>query len=69
MWRIEIGDFDRDDTGVEANQTSEIKVPLALLLLVAGILADDADDILPLDDLAAFAETFDGGSDFHGFSY
>ena len=41
---------------------------LALPLLVPGVFADDADDIFALHDAAAFAEAFDGGSDFHGLN-
>jgi hypothetical protein len=37
----------------------------ALTLLVAGVLADDAHHIVAADDLAGFAKTFDGSSDFH----
>jgi hypothetical protein len=39
-----------------------------LPLLVPRILADHADDIFALHDAAAFAKTFDGGSDFHGLN-
>jgi hypothetical protein len=39
---------------------------LSLLLLVAGILANDSNDIVPPHDFAALTESFDGGSDFHG---
>jgi hypothetical protein len=38
---------------------------LALALFVTGIFADDANHIVAADDLAGFAEAFDGGSDFH----
>jgi hypothetical protein len=38
---------------------------LALALLVPGILADDADDTAPFDDLALIAYFLDGCSDFH----
>jgi len=41
---------------------------LALALLVAGILADDADDTGAADDAAAFAKSFHGWSNFHGKS-
>jgi hypothetical protein len=40
-----------------------------LPLLVPRVLADDADDIFALHDAAAFAEAFDGGSDFHGWIF
>jgi hypothetical protein len=36
-----------------------------LALLVARVLADDADHIVAAHDLAGFAKAFDGGSDFH----
>jgi hypothetical protein len=39
---------------------------VALALLVAGILANDAHDSLPADDPAGFTEFFDGRTDFHG---
>ena len=39
---------------------------LALLLLMARVFADDTHDILAADDLAAFTNSFNGGSDFHG---
>ena len=38
---------------------------LALLLLMLGILADDHNAALPLDDLAFFANRLDRGSHFH----
>ena len=38
----------------------------ALTLLVAGVLADDANNIVAADDPAGFAEAFDRGADFHG---
>jgi hypothetical protein len=38
----------------------------ALPLLVARILANDADDILALHDAAGFAKPLDGCSYFHG---
>ena len=38
---------------------------LALPLLVARILADDAHDVFALYDAAAFAKAFDGCSYFH----
>jgi hypothetical protein len=37
----------------------------ALSLLVLGILADDHDAALAADDLAFFADGFDGRSYFH----
>jgi hypothetical protein len=37
----------------------------ALTLLVAGVLADDAHHVIAADDLAGFAKTFYGSSDFH----
>jgi hypothetical protein len=37
----------------------------ALALLVAGVLANNAHDVVAADDLAGFAKTFDGSSDFH----
>ena len=39
----------------------------ALALLVPGVLADDADDVAALNDLAILTEALDGGSDFHGY--
>ena len=36
-----------------------------MALLVARVLADDADHIVAAHDLAGFAKTFDGSSDFH----
>src|SRR4030095_8946445 len=39
---------------------------LTLPLLVPRILADDAGDALPLDDLAVLAPRLDRRSDFHG---
>ena len=39
---------------------------LALPLLVARVLADDADHILALHDAAGLAKPFDGCSYFHG---
>ncbi len=39
---------------------------LTLALLVAGILADDADHTLAADDAAGFTEGLDGGTDSHG---
>jgi hypothetical protein len=50
-----------------SNHQSEIINGLALALLVARVLADDAHDVLSLHDAAAFAKAFDGGSDFHGW--
>ena len=32
---------------------------------MAGILADDTDNIVAAHDLACFTKTFNGGSDFH----
>ena len=40
---------------------------LALALLVLGVVADDHDAALALDDLALFAHGFHGRSDFHFF--
>jgi hypothetical protein len=37
-----------------------------LALLVAWIVADDANDALALDDLALGADGFDAGANFHG---
>jgi hypothetical protein len=37
-----------------------------LFLFVTGIFANDADDAFAPHDAAGFAESFDGGSDFHG---
>jgi len=37
----------------------------ALALLVTGVLADNAHHVIAADDLAGFAKTFDGSSDFH----
>ena len=37
----------------------------ALLLLVLGVLADDHDAALALDDLALFADGLNGRSHFH----
>jgi hypothetical protein len=37
-----------------------------LTLLVAGILANDANDAGAPDDTAAFAQSFHGWSNFHG---
>lgn len=39
---------------------------LALLLFVTRIFANYPNDILPPHNFAAFAETFNGGTDFHG---
>ena len=39
--------------------------PLALLLLVLGIFADNHDVTLALDDLALLAHRLDGRSHFH----
>jgi hypothetical protein len=39
---------------------------LALFLLVAGVFADHADDVVAFDDLAAFTEPLDRCTDFHG---
>jgi hypothetical protein len=39
---------------------------LTLALLVAGVRADDAQDVLSLHDAARFAQALDGGSYFHG---
>ena len=49
------------------NAKSQILMALALPLLVARILADDADHILALHDAAGLAKPFDGCSYFHGF--
>ena len=38
---------------------------LALALLVLGVLADDANDPLAVDDLAFVTDWFYGGTDFH----
>ena len=38
----------------------------ALALLVARVLANNADDTLPADDPAGFTQLFDGRTDFHG---
>jgi hypothetical protein len=39
---------------------------LTLALLVARVVADDADDALALDDLALRADGLDAGANFHG---
>jgi len=39
---------------------------LTLPLLVARVLADDANHVFALHDAAAFAKAFDGCSYFHG---
>ena len=57
-WTFPIGDL-----------KSEICNGLALPLLVPGVFADDADDVFALHDAAAFAQAFDGGSDFHGSDF
>jgi hypothetical protein len=36
-----------------------------LTLLVAWVLADNPNHVIAADDLAGFAKTFDGSSDFH----
>jgi hypothetical protein len=36
-------------------------------LFVAGIFTNDADDVFPPHNFAAFAKAFDGCSDFHDF--
>jgi len=41
---------------------------LALALFVAWVGTDDAHDIVAAYNPAIFAETLDGGSDFHGAS-
>ena len=41
----------------------------ALFLFVARVFANDADDIFAAHDLAGFAHSFDGGSDFHLSSF
>ena len=41
---------------------------LTLALLVLGVLADDHDFAMALDDLALFAHGLDGRSDFHCIS-
>jgi len=38
---------------------------LALALFVTGILADNTHQIVAANDLAGFAKTFNGSSDFH----
>jgi hypothetical protein len=38
---------------------------LTLPLLVARVFANDADDVLPLDDAARFTLPLDGCSNFH----
>jgi hypothetical protein len=38
---------------------------LTLALFVTWVLADHPHNIIAADNLAGFAETFDGGSDFH----
>ena len=42
-----------------------LRFPLALLLLVLGVFADNHDFALALDDLALFAHGLDTRSDFH----
>ncbi len=37
----------------------------ALLLFVTRVFADDTHDVFASHDLAAFAQAFNGGSDFH----
>jgi hypothetical protein len=40
-------------------------VSLTLPLFVAGVFADDAHDVLSLDDFAGFTKPFDRSSYFH----
>ena len=40
----------------------------ALTLFMAGVLADDTHHVIAADDLAGFAKTFNGSSDFHAKS-
>jgi len=40
---------------------------LSLFLFVARVFADHAHDIFTANNFAAFADAFDGGSDFHFF--
>ena len=51
--------------GTEEADWSEFRLTLALSLLVLGVLADDHDFTLALDDLALLAHGLDGRSDFH----
>ena len=44
---------------------SEFRLTLTLSLLVLGVLVDDHDFALALDDLALFAHGLHGRSDFH----
>ena len=46
-------------------ENREFKMALALPLLVARILANDADHVLALHDAAGLAKPFDGCSYFH----
>jgi hypothetical protein len=50
------------------NESSFRAGDLTLLLLVAGVLANDPDDIMPPHYLARCAQAFDGSSNFHGFN-
>jgi hypothetical protein len=77
FWIFDFGFFDfggqppgfrhRVATPKSKIQNPKSKMESALLLLVTRVLADHANYILALDDLAAFAKPFDGCSDFHGF--
>ena len=53
------GDFENPD------RKSKIQIVSALPLFVAGILADDAYNVLPLHDLARFAKSLYRCSYFH----
>jgi hypothetical protein len=51
--------------GTEEADWSEFRLTLALALLMLGVLADDHDFALALDDLALLAHGLHGRSDFH----
>jgi hypothetical protein len=52
---------------IPSPESEIIKLTSALPLLMARVLADDADNVLALHDAAALAKAFDGCSYFHGW--
>jgi hypothetical protein len=56
-----------NEVGVVGMKIGEGRGILTLLLFVAGIFANHANDVIPPHDFAALTESFDGCSDFHGF--
>ncbi len=54
-----------DDEAAGEAASSSLPVILTLTLLVLGVLADDHDFALALDDLALLAHGLHGRSDFH----